>query len=52
VNTILIDPREDNTRCHGFYERLGFEYVAGRCFGDDRCIVYRLGRPGTRARNA
>jgi aminoglycoside 6'-N-acetyltransferase len=44
VTTILIDPLESNTRSHRFYERLGFEYVAGRCFGDDRCVVYRLRR--------
>jgi len=45
VHTILIDPMESNTRAHRFYERLGFEYVVHRCFGDDRCIVYRLRRP-------
>ncbi len=52
MNTILIDPREDNTRCHRFYERLGFEYVVHRCFGDERRIVYRLNRPGTPAGHA
>lgn len=52
VNTILIDPMESNTRAHRFYERLGFEYVVHRCLGDDRCIVYRLRRPGTPAGNA
>lgn len=45
VHTILIDPLESNDAAHRFYERLGFEYVVNRCFGDDRCCVYRLSRP-------
>jgi aminoglycoside 6'-N-acetyltransferase len=52
VTAILVDPLETNEAAHRFYERLGFEYVAGRCFGDDRCIVYRLSRPGTLAGHA
>jgi len=52
VKAILVDPLDCNDRAHRFYERLGFEYVAGRCFGDDRCIVYRLSRPGSPAANA
>jgi aminoglycoside 6'-N-acetyltransferase len=46
VEAILVDPLDDNTRAHRFYERLGFEYVARRRFGDDSCFVYRLRRPG------
>ena len=45
VHTILIDPLERNTRAHRFYESLGFEYVVNRCFGKDRCSVYRMTRP-------
>jgi aminoglycoside 6'-N-acetyltransferase len=45
VHTILLDPMDSNTRAHRFYESLGFEYVARRCFGDDACSVYRLRRP-------
>ena len=45
VHTILIDPLESNARAHRFYERLGFEYVVNRCFGEDRCSVYKLTRP-------
>ncbi len=45
VHTILIDPLESNTRAHRFYERLGFEYVVRRSFGDDDCFVYKLRRP-------
>ncbi len=48
VHTILIDPLESNIDAHRFYERLGFKHVVNRCFGDDRCKVYRLKRPGTR----
>jgi len=46
VHTILVDPLESNTRACRFYERLGFEYVVRRRFGDDDCFVYRLRRPG------
>lgn len=52
VHTILIDPMESNIRAQRFYERLGFEYVARRCFGDDACFVYRLRRPGTATRDS
>jgi aminoglycoside 6'-N-acetyltransferase len=45
VHTILIDPLESNKASHRFYERLGFEYVVNRCFGEDRCSVYKLTRP-------
>jgi aminoglycoside 6'-N-acetyltransferase len=51
VNTILVDPLDTNLRAHRFYERLGFEYVVHRQFGDDSCFVYRLRRPGTATRN-
>jgi len=45
VHTILIDPLESNSAAHRFYERLGFEYVIQRTFGEDRCSVFRLNRP-------
>lgn len=47
VTAILVDPLERNDHAHRFYEQLGFEYVVNRCFGDDRCKVYRLTRPAT-----
>jgi len=47
VTALLVDPRDCNTRAHRFYERLGFEYVARRRFGEDSCFIYRLARPGT-----
>ncbi len=52
VTTLLVDPLDSNRRAHCFYERLGFEYVVRRCFGDDSCFVYRLTRPGTAAGHA
>jgi aminoglycoside 6'-N-acetyltransferase len=51
VEAILVDPMETNTRAHRFYERLGFEYVVCRRFGEDRSFVYRLRRPGTATGN-
>ena len=45
VQNILIDPLETNTSAHRFYERLGFEFMEQRMFGDDRCFVYELSRP-------
>lgn len=45
VTTILVDPLEQNGPAHRFYERLGFEYVIQRTFGEDRCSVFRLTRP-------
>lgn len=44
VTAILIDPLVSNTRVHRFYERLGFQIVDRRRFGDDDCLVYRLNR--------
>ncbi len=45
VQAIVVDPLDSNRRAHRFYERLGFEYVVRRCFGEDSCFVYRLARP-------
>lgn len=42
VTGILIDPLESNVRARRFYERLGFEAVERRRFGEDDCVVYRL----------
>ena len=47
VHTILLDPMVTNTRAHAFYERLGFEFLAKREFCGDKCMVYRLRRPGS-----
>jgi aminoglycoside 6'-N-acetyltransferase len=44
VKAILVDPLEGNERAHRFYERLGFEFVVNRSFGDDHCYVYRRSR--------
>ena len=39
---VVIDPAVDNRRAIAFYERLGFERVGVREFGDDECLVMRL----------
>jgi aminoglycoside 6'-N-acetyltransferase len=44
VTAVLVDPLATNTRAHRFYERLGFQFVECRRFGDDDCLVYRLNR--------
>jgi aminoglycoside 6'-N-acetyltransferase len=45
VTAVVIDPLVRNTRAHRFYERLGFQRVGRRIFGDgDDCFVYRLDR--------
>lgn len=44
VTAVLVDPLVSNTRVHRFYERLGFQHVEQRRFGDDDCLVYRLNR--------
>jgi len=44
VNAVLIDPLKSNYRAHKFYERLGFQFVEERMFGEDCCRVYELTR--------
>lgn len=44
THTVLIDPLSRNERAIRFYERLGFEPVGPRRFGDDDCLVLRLTR--------
>lgn len=44
VAALLLDPLVANERAHRFYERLGFERVERRTFGNDDCYVYRLER--------
>lgn len=44
IKAVLIDPLESNTKAHRFYERLGFQFVEKRRFGDDDCFVYQLNR--------
>jgi len=45
VVAVLADPLASNTRAHHFFERLGFNMVEQRWFGDDDCCVYVLARP-------
>lgn len=44
VTAVLLDPLAANTRAHAFYERLGFEKIDERRFGNDSCLVYALTR--------
>jgi aminoglycoside 6'-N-acetyltransferase len=46
VTGVLVDPLATNTRAHRFYERLGFQFVERRRFGDedDDCAVYQIER--------
>lgn len=44
VTAVLIDPLVSNVDAHRFYERLGFQRVDRRMFGEDDCYVYRLER--------
>lgn len=44
VHSILVDPLADNHRARRFYERLGFEFLERRRFGEDNCRVYILQR--------
>ncbi|WP_206815011.1 GNAT family N-acetyltransferase [Chroococcus sp. FPU101] len=44
VSAILVDPLASNHRAHHFYERLGFQFIEPRRFGEDDCLVYRLDR--------
>jgi aminoglycoside 6'-N-acetyltransferase len=48
ISAVLIDPLAINVRAHRFYERLGFQFVERRHFGDDDCFVYRLERSAYR----
>lgn len=44
VKSVLIDPLKSNTGAIRFYERLGFQFVEERSFGQDCCLVYKLDR--------
>lgn len=44
VTAIIIDPLSSNTDAIRFYQRLGFEFVEKRVFGDDECDVHQLTR--------
>ncbi len=44
---VVIDPAVDNLRAIAFYERLGFERVGVRRFGDDECLVMCLSQRST-----
>jgi aminoglycoside 6'-N-acetyltransferase len=51
ADVVVIDPRVDNRRAIGFYERLGFERVGIRELDGDQCLVMRLQRSLAPARS-
>lgn len=44
VKGVLIDPLVTNVRACKFYERIGFEFVEQRTFGEDLCQIYFFSR--------
>lgn len=44
ITAIIIDPLSTNKRAIVFYERLGFEFLESRIFGQDHCYVMKLTR--------
>lgn len=46
VDAVLVDPLASNARAHRFFQRLGFEPVERRMFGEDDTLVHRLSREG------
>ncbi len=44
VTAVLIDPLASNTAAHRFYERLGFQFVERRRFGEDDTFVFQMTR--------
>lgn len=44
VKAILLDPLVNNEGAHRFYERLGYQRIDHRMFGEDDCFVYQLTR--------
>ncbi|MEZ4365065.1 MAG: GNAT family N-acetyltransferase [Kofleriaceae bacterium] len=50
VTAVIIDPLTSNAGAIRFYQRLGFEFVEHRRFGEDDCAVHRLERAAWAAR--
>lgn len=50
VEAVLIDPLASNLAAHRFHQSMGFRPAEARCFGDDACLVHRLGRADWRRR--
>ena len=44
VKAVLVDPLSSNNGAHRFYERLGFQLIEEKQFGDDHCIIYQMER--------
>ncbi len=52
VTSVLVDPLASNTLAHRFYQRLGFQFLEQRWFGNDNCFVYQLNREDWHHKNA
>lgn len=50
VTAIWVDPLESNKEAIRFYEKLGFQFVEKRQFAEDHCLVLRLDRAVSEAR--
>ncbi len=44
VTEVLVDPLASNRRAIHFYEKIGFQFVEKRRFGEDDCAVYTITR--------
>jgi aminoglycoside 6'-N-acetyltransferase len=44
VKGVYIDPLSINLRAIKFYQKIGFEFVENRNFGEDNCDVYYISR--------
>jgi aminoglycoside 6'-N-acetyltransferase len=51
VTAVLIDPLSTNVRAHRFYQRLGFQVVDRRQFGESDCLVHCLKREDWHPKN-
>lgn len=51
VKNVLIDPLASNVRAIRFYERIGFEYIEDRRFGNSECKVYAISRESWEAKH-
>lgn len=44
ITAVIIDPLQSNARAQRFFERIGFEVIGPRLFGEDLCLVREMTR--------
>jgi aminoglycoside 6'-N-acetyltransferase len=44
IERVILDPLVTNTKAIRFYDRLGFQLIERRKFGEDDCYVYAINR--------